>query len=261
MKIVFTYSCYENSPQYIDNNIIKVSLELIKNLGYQTIIYVDDVSLNFIKKFKFDDIRVINSKIYKDLPNNIWSLSKLVTFSKIDEPFCHIDFDIFIKKDPFIKFVNCELFSFHKEGWRPMPHFEPFYSKAVLDLDISMIPNMTTYNCALIGSYNNKQINDSAQIVLEYLKKEKQYFYTRMDQLLKNGNHWLLPVFVEQILFMNISKYKLNLEDIEVLFKPEGQNHLSADYVYDNMEKHQVYHLWGDKKEFMHMIANKLIKS
>jgi hypothetical protein len=257
MKIVYTYCTYEKqNTQYIDKNIIRASLNLVKKAGYETIVYVDENNIDKINNFEFDEVRIINSKLLEGLPVNVWSLGKLITFSQINEPFCHIDFDVFLLKNVIKKFKKEKLFAFHLEGWRPMDHFNPFYNKICHDMNIQY-SDMKTYNCAVIGGTAFKEINESAKLVLDYAKKESNFLNYHMKNLLNQNNNWLLPVLLEQIFFMNICKNKLSLAKIKLILNCGSKdNPLKSEYVYKEMIKNNIFHLWGDKHNFMLKMYN-----
>jgi hypothetical protein len=271
MKIVFSYV---NSPtkRYMDLNMAKISLKLIKNHGYKTVIYLDEKNYDRFNELNYDEKILLDQKKLDNLPPNIWCLGKLLVFSQMEEPFLHIDFDLFAKENSFKSFLNEPLVCFHEEKWVDI--INVLHRVGYNDI-ISQFPNfkellnekeIKSYNCAVVGGVAVKEIRESAQIVLNYAAKNKQFLYDKMNSLLNIGNDWMLPIVMEQILFTNICKNKLNsisciideqrTNPKQLLLNLMGQEGL--DFVYEEMIRKKIIHLWGSKKKLMNNI--KLIK-
>lgn len=266
MKIV--YSCwgyYNKKNNYIDNSLIYISLKSVKKYGYKTILYTDEKHYDRLKNFEFDDIIIFDQKELNTLPFNIWCLGKLLACSKIKEPFCHIDFDIIVLNDIIRNFYEKKLFCFHEEPWRIGRDYDILYNENFPKLEgFEKIynNNIKTYNCATIGGNSFKEINYSANIVLEFCRANKDFFEKTQAKFLKNSNHWLVPVFLEQVMFMNICKNKIGLE-ISPIYDLSHLN-LSVkekknwEFVYDIMFKEGLIHLWG-AKEGVSKILNRFL--
>jgi hypothetical protein len=245
MKIVFSYTDWNHKENYFNNNLAKISHKLVKKLGYETLLFVNKENLSKFDNIGYDEIEIIDTKLLNKLPKNVWSLGKIAAFSLINEPFCHIDFDVFLTNKILDEYKNKNIFCFHREPWRPMYQFSPYYEKAIQDLDIKEDNFFRTYNCATIGGKATKEMNESANIVLEYAIKNKEFLEKQVLE------HWYLPVLFEQILFVNICRQKLGQKEIPVILSGTKKEEMTWNFVYSQMRKMRIYHLWGAKKEII----------
>ncbi len=246
MKVIFSYwGCESN--RYTDILMAQISHSYVSRLGYETIGFFDKKNINKFDEVRFGEKRILDNNILNKLPQNIWSLGKLLVFATIDEPFIHIDFDVFMLENHIKQYENKDLFCFHKEPWRPINHFDYIKNTPLDNKYLNIKNNAECYNCAIIGGSNFKQINDCAKEVLDYIINNKDYLYDLMSYELRHNDDWSLPVFIEQILFMNICKYKLNLTEIPTVFNKQD----NIDDIFASMKEKKTYHLWGEKKYFM----------
>lgn len=105
-----------------------------KHFGSVTL-YTDAEGAILFNKFRsvlsFDEVIVclddLNDRCYSDI--NIWSLGKLYVYSKMEEPFIHIDYDLFLRNIPESNFLSAPVFSLHPEfyhvGWGGQEMFYP----------------------------------------------------------------------------------------------------------------------------------------
>jgi hypothetical protein len=272
MKIVYSCWGYNNKKEnYLDNNLIYLSLKSVKKHGYRTLLYTDEKHYDKLKNFEFDEIRVFNQKELDFLPHNVWCLGKVLAFSLINEPFLHFDFDVIMIKDLIKPIINNELICFHPEPWRTNKDYEFLYKHALENFpELKKIfnDNLHTYNCAIIGGHAVNAINHSAKLVLEYCKNHKNYLEEKQDTLVKQVRYWELPVFLEQVVFVNLSLHYSNNHHIQPVYDFKSLN-LKAhekenwDMVYKIMFEGGLIHLWGYKKffskEFIKFIEKKTI--
>jgi hypothetical protein len=221
---------------------IKISHKLVKKMGYETLLFTNKINLPKFENIGYDEIILIDQKLLNKLPKNVWSLGKLIALSLMNEPFCHIDFDLFLGNDVLKLFKDKEIFCFHREPWRTMDQFSPYYEKAISELNIVEDKFFKTYNCAILGGTAVKEIKESANIVLDYTIKNKVYLEKQKLE------HWYLPVLFEQILFLNILRQKLNMIELPVVMSGTQDEELTWNFVYSQMRKINVYHLWGAKE-------------
>lgn len=259
MKIVFSYI---HSPinRPMDLNIAKLSLGLVKKLNYPTCIYLDQKNYNKFDSLKYDEKILLDRSILDKLPSNVWSLGKLLVFSQIKEPFIHIDFDLFCMEDNFKYFLNEKFLSYHEEPWIDFDMYENDIRHAFSHIDLlknQNIKDIKMYNCAAVGGTAIPEINKSAQLVLEYSMKNKDYFLKR-DAFYKNT--WGVSVFFEQVLFMNLVKILLSSDVTCILDeKTSTEKHQPLldlygkgfDFVIEEMVRKNIIHLWGAKEKFI----------
>ena len=153
----------------------------LKNFGNLTLytnvlgksILVDIFQLNFT------EIIDITSELnlYNNF-SNIFALSKLITYSKIKEPFIHIDYDAFILSPLPQGLLESEVFAQCPEFWqRDWAGLECHYPiKDMLNYSGYLPPNWLAayieenhypYNMGIFGGYNTDRINKYAQQSLD----------------------------------------------------------------------------------------------
>lgn len=260
MKIVFSY-VQSSIDKPMDLNMAKLSLNLIKKLNYPTCIYLDQKNYDKFNNFKYDEKILLDQSILDKLPSNIWSLGKLLVFSQIKEPFIHIDFDLFCLEDNFKYFLNEKFLAFHEEPWADFEMFGDDIKHAFSHVDLlknKNVKDIKVYNCAAVGGNAIPEINKSAQLVLDYAIKHKNYFLKR-DEFYQND--WAAAVFFEQLLFMNLVKILLSSDVTCILDeKTSTEKHqplldlygpIGGDFVIEEMARKKIIHLWGSKEKFI----------
>jgi hypothetical protein len=249
----------------MDMNMAKISLKLIKNHGYKTVIYLDEKNYDKFNDLDYDEKILIDQNKLENLPTSIWCLGKLLVFSEINEPFLHIDFDLFVKENNLEYFLKEKFVCFHEERWVDINNvlkrldYDNLISRFTNSPHFLNKNEIKSYNCAVIGGTAIKEIQESAKIVLDYARKNKDFLNEKMNKLLMVGNDWMLPIFMEQMLFINICKNKLNSitcildenknQDNQLLLNLTGAEGL--DFIYEEMVRKKIVHLWGSKQKLM----------
>jgi hypothetical protein len=254
MKIVFSYvdlGCPDpKNSKKLNLNMAKLSFYFAKKHGYKTALYVDNKNKHLFKQIPYDEVIILDQYILDFLPRNIWSLGKVLTFSKVKEPFCHIDFDLFVVSNELDLFKNNDFFCFHREVWnsRSTPILSIF-EEITKKIDCLKNDDLMMYNCAMVGGKNFEIINESAKIVLDTIIKEKKFIDSYIETIKRNYPTWRISAYIEQMLFTNLCKQKLNLTNIPVILYdslPENENPF---FFYKKMIEKKIIHLW-EKKGF-----------
>jgi hypothetical protein len=267
MKIVYSFIKTSYSPT-APELFAKISNKLIQKHGYETELYVDKHNYHIFKNISYNNIVILDDKEIQELPSNVWSAGKLLTFSKINEPFFHLDMDLFFIENYLSKFLNSELSFFHEEPW---------YNIAKIKKKLNVITNhfintnsnnfslnpdsLNSINCAIVGGTNFKIINQNSSLIIEYLKKHKDFI-----QLNSNKYKTLSAIFFEQVLFTNMcinniinwspfliqecdetSSFYQNYLDIKV----HNSKLKLVNCLYNQMIEKKVIHLWGSKTKFL----------
>jgi hypothetical protein len=266
MKIVFSYIQTSFNPAF-NIKLAKLSNFLAQKHGYITELYVDDANYKNFQKIPYNNIIKINSEELKFLPLNIWSSGKLLVFSKMREPFLHIDFDLLLVNDYLRFFWEKDLVFFHEEPWFST-HNCRLKIHPILDDSINWVntfynfnldkDNIKSFNCAVFGGKKFREINQYSNIVIEYLRNNQQ----KIQHYTKN-NKTQGAIFFEQILFANMCREKLvtsiilnkNLEELDHTFFPKLFEKTikikSLRSIYSEMYHNKIIHLWGRKKSFL----------
>jgi hypothetical protein len=271
MKIIFSYINISFRPS-LSIKLAKISNYLAKKHGYTTELYADKYHYEKLKNIPYDNIIIIENKELERLPLNVWSAGKILTFSKINEPFLHLDMDVFLIKNYLEKFLNQNLIFFHSEPWISEQHWKNKFPNICNHMsNISEFNNLDykSFNCAITGGANFKSINNSANIVLNYLIHNKDYIQKNTDHSKVNA-----AMFFEQVVFTGLCReyckkpslvlknnYDISSKQqfltISDLSKSKDFFALNcslselSDYlncIYHDMLDKQLLHLWGNKK-------------
>lgn len=217
MKFIFSYIKLGNEMPNL--NLAKISNFLIQKHGFKTVFFGDIESLNFLKSVRFDETYEIKKEEIENIPKCIWSMSKFIAMSKMNEPFLHVDFDfLFFKLDK--SRINKNILCLHSENiivdcvkyLQKLIHIHP--------KNINNIENIS-YNCAIIGGTNFKFLNKISNEIIKYVSDNKSFINTIYTNNLnnKNINIKLIPVLVEQVWMFEIFKF----------YKEKFYTYLSSD--------------------------------
>jgi len=255
VKIIFSYVNFKLKNKNIEQ-IIKmaaVSNFLAQQLGYETILFVDQKSEHLFKKINYTNLSILDDKIISNLPQKIWSLGKLLAINQMKEPFFHIDFDVllfkrldkFLEKKPFTCFHAEEFLYFDKKNLIHICEKLNVY-----------IPKPVSLNCAIVGVNNFKIINEIIDKLINYSLSDKHYLEQLSNELEAKSKSWLLPVIFEQILFTNLvlANLKLSYHNNLIL------KNLYYEQIFPESFANGILHLWDNKdKDLSINIVNSTI--
>jgi hypothetical protein len=225
---------------------LTVSVEFAKKISSNLLVYTDERGLKEIQKNNIEvDTTVLNFGINKvDAPKI--AEAKLLVMSLQKEPFCHIDHDTFLVKEPpqFKEFdivtQNMEHFSEKGSAYKMSADraVEQGISLPKELLDCIEQEDYTGYNCGYIDANNLDLIQEWTSQGLSICKSW-------------NPNFTLENIFVEQMLLHAIVKEK----KYKAGFLLHNHARLSED-----ASKIGYVHLMGDKTAEDEGVKNDLIK-
>lgn len=213
MKIVFTF--WSRAKPFTQISFLKemaaVSNFFAQKHGYETVLYTDDLGENFLYKIPYNNILRLPDNILNKFPNCIWNMGKVLTTSYINEPFIHLDLDLFLYKPIKEEFFKKEAVFFHEEIWM---------DKTLLDTSfiIKKFPknlinkSYRSYNCAMFGGTNYKAFNQAAKEVCMFIIENADFLnkmHIQQEKLKNKGlvdNHLYLSYLVEQLWIPNLLK-------------------------------------------------------
>jgi hypothetical protein len=193
--------------------------------------------------------------------------------ASMNEPFMHVDFDLFLIQDLKDNFIHNPVFCLHKEKWLTEPQGEKDkkgrlirnsiinpYSFEFLDkvkillnqtednFSIKKYHKLSSYNCAIVGGQNFHLFKKSSEYVIKYALKYKDILQNFSE--INNMNvDWFPAVFLEQVLFMNLIKLNSGLEDLPIYLKSETTEELNIE-----AQEQKIIHIWGSKLKFKNNI-------
>jgi hypothetical protein len=124
------------------------SLELVTDdYGY-------DLLINKLR-LPFDNVRVELNNL-DHINNRLWAYGKLISYKIQDEPFMHLDHDVFWTSPIPDKILDADIFS---QGIEDGGYFEKVYTKQLLQMEGHKLPEnwidvKRAYNCGIFGGKN-----------------------------------------------------------------------------------------------------------
>lgn len=272
MKVIYSY-WKTNEHFFVTEEFAYISNKLAQKHGYETILFTDEHGKEELKKIKYNQVITFDKFLLDRFPLTGWSLAKIQAMASMNEPFMHIDFDLFLVKDLKKEFIDNQVFCLHKEKWLTEPQGEKDkkgrliknsiinpYSFEFLDkvqillnqtednFSIRKYHKLSSYNCAVVGGQNFNLFKKSSEYVIRYAIKYKDILQNFSE--INNMNvDWFPAVFLEQVLFMNLIRMSSGLEDIPIYLKSETTEDLNIE-----AQQEKIIHIWGSKLKFKNNI-------
>ena len=268
MKVIFSY-WKTNEHFFVTEEFAYISNELARKHGYETILFTDEYGKEELKKIKYNQVITFDKFLLDRFPKTGWSLAKILAMSSMEEPFMHMDFDLFLIKNLNEEFLKNQVYCFHKEKWLTQPQGEKDkngrfidnsiinpYSFEFLDkvgillnetednFSIKNYHELSSYKCAIVGGQNFKLFKKASEYVLSYALKYKDLL-ENFSIIHKMDVDWFPAVFLEQILYMNLIRLHSGLEEIPFYLRSETTEDLNIE-----AQKAKIIHVWGSKLKF-----------
>ena len=248
MKVVFSFWGYKDTIDESFIGMAKISNFFAQKNGYETILFCGEEDKDKFNNIPYNEIRILDKKLMSSFHKEMWSMSKIIAMTLMDEPYIMIDFDFFMFKKLDEKNI-LDISFFHKESW--VEDLGAVKNKWLLKIKPKSIKkdnNICIYNCAIIAVKNVSLVKECAIDLIKHFQNLK---YKQLDFLFneKNFKKWnknkptlfWLPVWViEQIWFPQLVKQKNG--KINILY---DINHaLSLEPLINGH-----YHAWGSKED------------
>jgi hypothetical protein len=187
-----------------------------------------------------DDLNIVNE--------NLWALHKIFTYSLQNEPFLHLDGDVFLFKELPLSLLGSELIAQNMEEATPdvysntqkglMKHFS-YFPDCVNSEFINTIP-IKAVNAGILGGRNTIFMKEYAEMAFRYVNRNAQH--------LSLINVYGFNVFFEQHLFYCLAKEKALPIGflIKEIIKDDKYQHL-GDF-HETPCKNNYLHLIGEYK-------------
>jgi hypothetical protein len=178
---------------------------------------------------------------------SLWAISKIKTYSLQNEPFLHIDGDVFIWKEFSNELMNGNLITqnleatteYYEEMWNDIyPNLK--YVPKEMESYLKNSANYA-YNMGIIGGNNYTYFKHYAKTAFEFVDKNKSVW--------NKINGFNFNIFFEQVLFFNMINNPL--KEVRTLFSdmPNDNNYIGFGD-FDKVPKEKNYlHLLGTYKK------------
>ncbi|WP_294964482.1 DUF6734 family protein [uncultured Flavobacterium sp.] len=209
-------------------------------------LYTDDFGYEILinqLKLPYTKVHVVLNEL-DHFPSELWALAKIKTYALQNEPFIHVDGDVFIWKEFPGNFSSASLIAQNIETatdyyfftWNRMKPFLSYMPSEMQDFNINT--SNLSVNMGITGGSDLLFFQQYAQRAFEFVEKNKQIW---KDISLFNFN-----VFFEQVLFYRMAELK-NI-GIEYLF-----SQIWADNLYEGFGD---FHLVPYQKHYLHLLGD-----
>lgn len=199
--------------------------------------------------------------ILNDYDHNLWALGKIYAYSIQEEPFIHVDYDVFAWKLFPEYILNAELVGQNLEKnykcnidyFKQIRHCLDFIPKE-MEQEIECTDNIIQVNAGILGGNNIGFFKDFTQSCFEMVDKNKNLF--KKVPLNKTS----FNMVYEQFLFYCMAKHR-NIETA-LLFKENYINHAGLADFHEIPVKKYYAHTLGTYKKYTSIsgyVAEKLL--
>jgi hypothetical protein len=231
-----------------------ISNFLAQKHGYKTILYCDQPCYDILKTLPYNEIKILPEKSMNEIPRGLWSMSKLVALSEIEEPSIVIDLDLFLFKPLDKKKLDSDIVFFHDE-----PYSTTFTDPLLKHCEHLMFPQVKDFksnvskNCAMIGGQDVETIKNVSKEIIELVIQNKKGW----EQILRTCGHFQItrrrvhndgdPIFcpvllVEQIWMFDL--FRLHKKYIKITPYYNTTSTLDSQSFMDG-----IFHVWGYKNK------------
>jgi hypothetical protein len=232
-----------------------LSCKFLKKHKFTTILYTDKSCIDSFKYIPYDDIIILDiSSIQPNIPQDFWSASKLISCSVTNEPYIHVDVDLFLIENCLEEYGDKDFFVFHNESWIKEKLYNEHLNK--INQYFNYIDNNSlAYNNAIFGGKQYNIINQQINTLIDSIIINN----TIIDEILfakkpRKENDGAKSVFIEQYLFNNLMKEALQTSVIPLILK-ESISCKNSKEIYAIMKQYKIIHLWIQKYAINHVIG------
>jgi len=250
MDIIFSSWNLSKSTDNSEIEMANISNFLAQKNGHKTILYCGEHEIDLFKKIPYDEKRTLPNNIMHSIPDNLWSMSKIVALSLLEKPSLVVDFDLFFfKKLDNVK-LNSEIIYYHDESYTrdPIKRLN-LWMADLKPQKIKHIDSKISRNCAMIGGQDYKTIKDVAkELITHVIETKDKWEYLSLEEVgkdflkifnLTEEHSFYIPVLIlEQVWMFDFFKSRCKTFS-PYLEKSSLQN-------FDGLIEGK-YHLWEKK--------------
>lgn len=222
MDIVFSSWNLSKSIDHSEIGMANISNFLAQKHGHKTILYCGENEIDLFKHIPYDEKRILPNNIMLALPNDLWSMSKIVALSLLERPSLVVDFDLFFFKKLNNSRLNSDIVYYHDENYTKVPIKRlDLWMADLKPKKIKHINSDISRNCAMIGGQDYKIIKEIAnELITHIIETKDKWEYFSSEEVTKDflkifnvnsENSFYIPVLlIEQVwmfdFFKNSSK-------------------------------------------------------
>lgn len=183
-------------------------------------------------------------------PPNLWAIGKIYTYGIQNEPFIHVDGDVYIWNKFSAEFESSELLAQNKDiinghyiaGYRRFNELG-FSFPEILNLSPDEIGSLQGSNADIFGGNNFDFFRDFSKKSFEFIDKNIDLTYSLSD----TESTWFALIY-EQLLFSLLAKK--HEVDVNYLFSEDEFNAIDVSS-FSNKYELKYVHLLGNTKKYL----------
>jgi len=204
-KIVFSYWDTNYRPPWFE--MFACSNHFAQSHGYKTILFTDDRGEKELERVPYTEVRKFPRNAFEGIPKTLWNCAKLMAMQAMDEPYYHLDNDVYLYNDVLMDFWDTPFVVFHRETWlHRMSNYTNMHneiSNLPPYLPDNYLEKLGSHNFGIVGGAAYKELGGVCEDLLDYAKKNSREItaYRR----LKQGNFFIvlfeqgwIPMMMEQ---------------------------------------------------------------
>jgi hypothetical protein len=236
----------------ISAQLANLSNKFLQKHKYTTKLFVDKQSIDLFRKIPYDSIEIIDEEFIQTLPKDFWAGGKFYACLKTNEPYIHIDLDLFLIENAIQDIINnSNLFYAYEETWIPSKlNIDRGLLNRIFD-NIFVDQSIKSYNCSIFGVKDYLTYNKCVNFMYNIIQKNND----SIDQLISksinpNTITWLKPAIIEQIALPNYAKIQFQINKFSTVINPqtfEQMNHMfkHINVLHLSSNKHMINSLLG----------------
>jgi hypothetical protein len=216
------------------------SHSLLKKHGYTTQLCIEESLYSRFKHIPYDDFVFFPSYYLKLATGHTrFGTSSVFAVSNVNEPFIHIDFDMFMLKDIVKPFKNSSAFFIHTEPWLTNEFYDllSFITQHVPEFK-KITTNLISCNGSIFGGSDYKTYNVACQQLLTTV-----YKYNKFLEKYKHSGTIIGQVFlnyyVVKLLYPNSDR-----KTVDTIFKVE-----TPEDLFEHFKSNNFVHFWSPVKQ------------
>ena len=213
-----------------------LSVNLAKQHFDEVNLYTDSFGANVLCDeigLPFTDVCVCFDNLEKRISKEFWAIGKLVSISKQDKPFMHIDSDVYLWKPLNNIFLNSKILTQAEEDLSEHNYYRRY--RELIDNSI-YIPqllkkfrnNLRAYNCGILGGIDVDFFNLYSERVLDFLFNKQNQTNFKTKKFTEEVN----AVYEQYYLAILAKEYNINVKTLFQEFWPKPSQARRVGYTH-----------------------------
>ena len=240
-------------------NVLPPSLEMAavanywcKKHGFKTTFFGDETSLSLYKNIEYDNFKLIPESFIKSNTKYFWSIGKLYAIRQTNNPFLHIDSDLFLTKPLPENYLKQDTVCFHNEKF-VQNHIDILQYLFKIKPKESENKSNVSYNCGIMGGQDYQSWHKAIDILISFVDQNREtidFISKKYTNDPKYAHLFYPPVLFEQIwLFQILKSFGKQISELLIINNwVESFNEVTKKSGYIHLMSHKWLYQYHCKK-------------